>query len=150
VRPAIEVPDLLAVGDRGSDPGRGEEGGDPGAARAQFLGQRSLRRELDLQLAGEVLTLEDLVLTDVGADHLGDLPGLEQDPEPVVVDAAVVGDHREVGGALGAERRDRRLRYARQAETADHERRTVGDVGDRLGGVGVQFGGGGGLHGRAS
>jgi hypothetical protein len=139
-----------AVGDRRSDPRRGIEGGDPGPAGAQLLGERSLRSELDLQLAGEVLALKDLVLADVGADHLGDLTGRQQDAEAVVVDAAVVGDHREVGGAVGAERGDRRLRYARQPEATDDQRRPVGDVGDRLGGVGVQLGRGGGRHGRAS
>ena len=42
-----------------------EEGGNTGAARPQALGQRALRRELHLQLAAQVLTLEGLVLADV-------------------------------------------------------------------------------------
>ena len=46
--------------------------------------------ELHLQLAGEELPLELLVLPDVGGDHLADLPVLQQKAETEVVDPAVV------------------------------------------------------------
>ena len=88
-----------ALGDLGADAGRGEEGGDAGAAGAQPLGERALRGELDLELAGEVLPLELLVLADVGGDHPADPLVAQQDPEAPVVDAAVVGDGLEVGEA---------------------------------------------------
>ena len=42
------------------------------AARAQPLGQRALRHELDLELAAQVLARELLVLADVGAGHAAD------------------------------------------------------------------------------
>ena len=53
-------------------PAGGEEGGDAGAAGAQPLGERALRDELDLELAGEELALELLVLADVGRRRPGD------------------------------------------------------------------------------
>ena len=81
---------LLALGDQGADAGLGEEGRDAGAAGADALGQRALRVELELELAGQVLALELLVLADVGADHLLDLARVEQLAEAEAVDAAVV------------------------------------------------------------
>jgi len=50
-------------------PVRGEEGRNAGAAGADALGQRALRIELDLELAGEELLGEGLVLADVGRDQ---------------------------------------------------------------------------------
>ena len=56
---------------RGSaDPGRGVKGWDPGTTGAQSLGQRSLRNELNLELVGQELPFELLVLTDVEGDDL--------------------------------------------------------------------------------
>ena len=77
-----------------ADAGAGEEGRDAGAAGAQLLGQRALRREFELELAGQVLALELLVLADVAGDHLLDLARLEQQAEAEAVDAGVVGDAR--------------------------------------------------------
>ena len=67
---AVELAHLLALGDQRADAGLGEEGRNARAAGADALGQRALRVELDLELAGQVLALEHLVLADVGADHL--------------------------------------------------------------------------------
>jgi hypothetical protein len=66
---AIELTRLLAFGDQGAHTGAREEGRDAGAAGAQFLGQRALRRELELQLAGQVLAFELLVLADVACSR---------------------------------------------------------------------------------
>ena len=60
-----------ALGDQRADAGGRVEGGDAGAAGAQPLGQRALRGELDLQLAGQVLPGELLVLADERADRCG-------------------------------------------------------------------------------
>ena len=60
----------------GADARRRVEAGDARAAGAQPLGERALRSELHLELAGQELALELLVLADVGRDHLLDLPGL--------------------------------------------------------------------------
>ena len=71
-RPVRRVaPRQAALGDLRADAGRRVEGGDPGAAGAQPLGQRALRGQLDLELAREVLPLELLVLADVRARSSG-------------------------------------------------------------------------------
>ena len=53
----------------------------PGAAGAQPLGQRALRGQLDLQLAGQVLPGELLVAADERADRAADPAGVEQDAQ---------------------------------------------------------------------
>ncbi len=65
VPPVVIAPWQTTVRDLGADPGRGVEGGNPGTAGSQPLGQRALRRQLHLELPAQVLPLELLVLTDV-------------------------------------------------------------------------------------
>jgi hypothetical protein len=89
------------------------------------LGERPLRVEFQLQLAGQIQLGEQLVLADVGADHLPDLPAGQQHAQPEVVDAAVVGDHGQVLDARVADRRDQVLRDAAQPEAARHDRHAV-------------------------
>jgi hypothetical protein len=62
---AVELAQLLALGHQRAHAGAGEEGRNAGAAGAQLLGQRALGREFQLQLAGQVLALELLVLAHV-------------------------------------------------------------------------------------
>ncbi len=112
--------------------GRRVERRDAGAARAQALGERALRRELDLELAREVLPLELLVLADVARDHLRDLLVPEQRPEPEVVDPAVVRHDGEALGAELAQRADAVLGDSAEPEAAREERRAVGDVAHRV------------------
>src|SRR5208282_5128956 len=78
---AVELALVLAFGDLRADAGPGEEGRDAGAAGADALGERALRVELDLKLAGEVLLRKGLVFPDIGSDHFLDLPGVEQNAE---------------------------------------------------------------------
>ena len=85
-----------ALGDLRADAGLRVERRDAGAAGAQLLGERALRRQLELELAGEELPLELLVLADVRRGHLADALGVQQDAETPVVDAAVVADDAEV------------------------------------------------------
>src|SRR5688572_19623186 len=92
---AVERFRFLALGDLGADAGLGVESGNARAARAHPLGERALRAEFDLELPGEVLALELLVLADVGADHLLDLLGAQQLADAFVVDAGVVAGKRE-------------------------------------------------------
>ena len=122
---AVELAQFLALGDDRADAGAREEGRDAGAAGAQPLGERALRRELELELAGQVLALELLVLADVARDHLLDLPRLEQLAEAEAIDAGVVGDHGQVLDAAVAQRRDQRLGNAAQAEAADGQQLAV-------------------------
>jgi hypothetical protein len=68
-----------------------------------------VRHKLDLELTGQVLLLEDLVLADVGRDHLAQLAVGQQDPQPEVVDATVVRNHRQIAHAGLAQSGDRDL-----------------------------------------
>src|SRR6185503_11937507 len=87
---AVEILVLLALGDLSPDTGLGVEARNSRAARAHALGERALRREFDLDLAGQELSLELLVLADIGRDHLLHLPGPKQLAEPLIVDAGIV------------------------------------------------------------
>src|SRR5215203_3682692 len=136
------APGQAALRDLGADAGRREEGRDAGAAGAQPLGERALRRQLDLELAGEELPGELLVLADVGGGHAGDPVVGEEHAEPPLVDAAVVGHDPQVGGAGGVQRLDELLWDAAQAEPAHRQGGAVGDVGDRGGGRGAHLVGG--------
>ncbi len=122
---AVELARLLAFGDHRADAGAGEEGRDAGAAGAQLLGQRALRREFELEFAGQILALELLVLADVARDHLLDLARLEQQAEAEAVDAGVVRDDGQVLDPAVAQRVDQRLGYAAQAEAADRQQLVV-------------------------
>ena len=55
---AVELALFLALGDHRAGAGFGEERRDAGAASADALGQRALRIEFDLELAGEILLRE--------------------------------------------------------------------------------------------
>ncbi len=68
----------LARLDDGAERSGRVEGWDALAAGRASLRQGALRRELELDLAGQVHLLELLVLADVGGDHLADLLGLEE------------------------------------------------------------------------
>ena len=128
-----------AVGHLGADAGRRVERRDPRPAGTQLLGQRALRGEDHLELAGEVLPGELLVLPHVGADGAADPAVLQQDPEPPVVDAAVVADGLQVRGAALVQGLDQGHGNAAEPEPADGERGAVVDVRDGLGGAGHNF-----------
>src|SRR5205823_12326240 len=59
---AVEFAHVLALGNDRADAGLGEERRDAGTARTHALGERALRRELELQFARQILPLELLVL----------------------------------------------------------------------------------------
>jgi hypothetical protein len=120
--------------------GLGEEGGDARAARAHLLGQGALGRELQLQLACEVLALELLVLAHVAGDHLLDLARLQQLAQAEAVDARVVRRDGQVLDAAVAQRLDQGLGDAAQAEAADGHELAVGDHAlERLGRGGIEL-----------
>ena len=108
----------------------------PDAAGAQPLGQRALRAQLDLELAGEVLPLELLVLPHVRRDDPPDPLVAQQDPETPVVDAAVVRDDLQVAGPGVEDRLDEHGGHAAQAEAADGEGVAVAQPVQGGGGVG--------------
>ena len=136
----VEVADFLALGDVRPDAGAGEEGRDAGAAGANALGQRALRRELELELAGQIEVGENLVLADVARDHLPDLSGLEQDAKADAVDAGVVGDDGQILHAGFAQGLDQGFGDAAEAEASGHDHHAVpGGAGERLVSGGVDF-----------
>jgi hypothetical protein len=102
---AVELFLLLALGDQRADPRLGVEAGNARAACANALGQRALRIEFEFELAGQILLLERLVLAHIGTDHLLDLARLQQQAEPEIVDAGIVGDDGQI-----ASRRNRASR----------------------------------------
>ncbi len=125
VRLAVERPRVLVLGQHRAEAGARVEAGDAGAAGAQLLGQRALRRQLQLQFAGQHLALEFLVLAHVAGDDLLHLARLEQQPHAEIVDAGVVADDGEVLGAAGDQRTDQVLRNAAQTEPAGGDRHAV-------------------------
>jgi hypothetical protein len=125
---AVDLAGLFAVGHRGAVPGRREEGPDAGAACADALGQRALGRQLDLELTGEELLLEVLVLADVARDHLADLAILQQHAQALVVGAAVVRDDRQVLGAQLRQRGDEVLGVAAEPKSPAHHDGAVADA----------------------
>ena len=95
-----------------------------------------LAGELELELAGQELALELLVLADVAGDHLLDLARFEQHAEAEAVDAGVVGDDGEVLDPRVAQGFDQRLGNAAQPEAAHGEQLAVADdAGERRGGA---------------
>src|SRR3546814_2438540 len=60
---------FLALGNLGADSGLGIKSGNSGPTRAVPLSQRSLRAKFHFVFAGQILALELLVLTYIGADH---------------------------------------------------------------------------------
>src|SRR6185295_12057313 len=115
---AVEDLGFLAVGELGARRGARVEAWDAGAAGAQLLGERALRRELQVELAGEHLALELLVLADVRGDHLLHLAGLEQEAHAEIVHPGVVADDGEAFHRAVAQRGDEILGNAAQAEAA--------------------------------
>src|SRR6185295_107708 len=103
------------------------------------FGERTLRDELDLDLTGEKLPLELLVLPDVGRNHLPDLARAQEHADAEIVDAGVVADDSEVPGAAAVQRRDQRFGNPAQAEAAHHDGRAVGNQGHGLVGAGQNF-----------
>ncbi len=122
---AVEFLHFLAFGDQGADAGLGVEGRNAGAAGADPFGQRALRIEFEFEFAGEILLREQLVLADIGRDHLLDLPCLKQAAEPDAVDARVVGDHRQALHAEVADRIRQGFGDATKAEAAGHDHHAV-------------------------
>ena len=122
---AVEFLHFLAFGDQRADAGLGVEGRNTGAAGADALGQRALRIEFEFQFAGEVLLGEQLVLADIGRDHLLDLPGLQQPAQPDAVDAGIVGDHGQVLDAGLADRVRQGFGDAAKTKTARHDHHAV-------------------------
>jgi hypothetical protein len=124
----------------GADAGLGVEAGNARAARAHPLGERALRAEFDLELAGQILPLELLVLADVGRDHLLDLPRAQQLAEPLIVDPGIVRGDGQVLDPAGDDRVDQPLGNSAQAEPAGGDGHAVEQQPVERGlGIGIDF-----------
>ncbi len=122
---AVELFQLLALGNHGAHAGLGVEPGDARAARAHALGQRALGVEFQLQLSAQILAHEFRVLADVGRDHLLHLAAFQQQAQTEPVHARVVGGHGQVLDAIVADRRDQQFGDAAQAKAARRDEHAV-------------------------
>ena len=131
---------LLALGQFGAEAGAGVEPRDARAARAQPLGQRALRNQLEFEFTGQHLALELLVLAHVGGHDLLHLPGGEQNAHAEAVHAGIVADDGEAFHAAVVQCGDEILRDAAESEPARGDRHVVVEqAGQRGLGVGVNF-----------
>src|SRR6185312_5025338 len=138
VRSAVEVPDVLAVGDLRPVPGRRVDGGQARAAGPHPLDERALRHHLQRQFPGRDLLLRLGHHAGPGREARHQVRDLvvvgEQVPggEPRLAEAVAV--HGQPARPLLAERRNERRRIpVRQAEPGDADARAVFDVRDRFG-----------------
>jgi len=98
-----------------------------------------LAGELDLELAGQVLAGELLVLADVGRRDPADPAGAQEHAQPHAVHAAVVGNHGQALRALCQDGVDEHRGDPAQPEAADGQARAVLDVGHGLVGAGYDL-----------
>jgi hypothetical protein len=71
------------------------------------------------------LTLEFLVLADIGRDHLPHLPSAEQLAQALIVDACIVGSDGEILHAARLDCIDEALRDAAKTEASGANRHSV-------------------------
>ena len=116
---------LLALGQFRGEPRAGVKPRDSRAPRAQPLRQRPLRNQLQIEFAREHLTLEFLVLADVGSHHLLHLPRRQQHAHAEAIHARIVADNREPRHAAVVQCRDQIFRDATKPEAARGDRHVV-------------------------
>ena len=141
LRAPVDDTSLLVSREVGSAGGRRIERADAGPGRANALGKRTLRHELELDPAGAEQAFERVrvLVPRVRAHEPAHAPEGDEPGEPGVAVAGMVADDREVARALRNQRVDELRRDTRGAEAANHRRRAVVNVGDCL------LGGGGDL-----
>ncbi len=122
---AVELAHFLAFRNQSADAGLGIERGNARAAGADALGQRSLRIEFEFQFTGQVLLCEQLVLADIGRDHLLDLAGFQQPAQSDAVNARIVGNNCQIldAGFTQGVRED--FGDTAKSETARHDHHAV-------------------------
>ncbi len=114
-----ELDELLALGGDRTDAGRRQEAAQSGAAAAQHLGERALRRRLNLETA-LVHRLADLRRgTDVTGDDLLDLALPHELDNAAVAIPGIVGVDREVADVHRRQMVDEGERVALADEAAD-------------------------------
>jgi len=91
----------------------------------KLFAQQFLAGELELQLTGHELLGEQLVLADIGRDHLSYLARLQEHAETPAVDAGIVGDHGQPFDPRLLDGLDQHLRDAAKAEATRHDDHVV-------------------------
>src|SRR5258708_14768854 len=124
---AVELLGLFAHGDLSPVAGLGVKTRDARAARAHPLGERALGAEFHLELAGEILPLELLVLADIGRDHLRHLPRAQQLAEAFIVDPGIVRGDGQVLAPARLHRIDQPLGDSAQPEPAGRNGHAIVD-----------------------
>src|SRR3546814_15571185 len=94
-------------------------------AGTNSLGKRALRIEFKVELPGQVELGEQLVLPDIGRDHLPDLPVVEQGPQAKAIRTAIARDDRQFPDRAMEQAGDQMFRIARKPEPAGHDRHPV-------------------------
>ena len=92
VEAPVELPGLFVFSHHGSHARRREKCGDARASRADAFRESALRDQLQLHLPFENHLLEQLILADVGANVLPDLPVRKQQSDAESVDARIIAD----------------------------------------------------------
>src|SRR5581483_1955279 len=139
VHAAAKLARFLVLCHRGADPRGRVEGGHAGAARTHAFRKRSLRYQLEVDLALENHLLQQLVLADVCTDVLANLTCRKQQSHSEAVHPGIVADGGEVLDTFLDHRADQVLRNPAQPKSAHHDAGAVEDIAHRLVGISHQF-----------
>ena len=129
---AVHLDALLAGLDRRADAGLRQNAAEPVSAGADAFDERTLRHQLDLQLAGQHLPLRFGIEANVAHDRLAHQLGRDQLADARGRHRGIVGDHRQIALVLPHDFVDDALGRADGHEAADHQACAIGDHGNRL------------------
>src|SRR5450631_1011176 len=87
-----EFPNFLAFSDNGADAGRHIECRNPSTAGANPLGERALRNQSKVQLAGDYKLFEHTVFAYIASDMRGNHSSLKHQAHSESIDAHVIAD----------------------------------------------------------
>src|ERR1700722_10129465 len=139
IRAAIEFTRLFAFGNNRPNPCGREECGNARAARANPLGESSLRHQVELDRALQHHFFQQLIFTDVSANMMHDLSRSQQQSVAKAIDSDVVADGGEIFRTLPDQSANQIFRNAAQPEAADHDDRAVEHVTNGFIGIGNDF-----------
>ena len=139
VSAALELARFFAFGDDGSNAGGRIERGNASAPRANSLGKRSLRNQVEMHRAVQHHLFQQFIFANVSSDMVPDLAIGEQQSHTEAVDANVIADGGEVLNALAGKRADQVLRHPAQTKSTHHDGGAVKHVLDRLFGARYNF-----------
>src|SRR5579862_5367369 len=132
---AANFPLFLAFGELGADGGRRIESRYAGTRGAHALRHGTLRHDfkLDTALAPELLKHHRIGRARKRAHDLSHVAGFQELGQTQMADAGIVGNDRQILGALLDETVDQDVRLANAAEAADEHDRAVGNTRHRFG-----------------